>query len=210
MQGIDGIFYIIILIMSIVIHEYAHGYTAYLLGDNTARLSGRLTLNPIKHLDLFGSIILPLLLIVMNAGFVIGWAKPVPYNPNNLRDIKKGTFLVAIAGILANLTIAIIFGLLIRFAPLFISPIMAVSFYKITSIIVVLNLVLVIFNLIPIPPLDGSKILFSYMPLKYRYIENFLEKWGMILLLFFIIFLWVKVAPLIFIVFHFITGISLM
>lgn len=196
--------------MSVVIHEVAHGYTAYLLGDNTARLSGRLTLNPLKHLDLFGSIILPLLLVFMNAGFVIGWAKPVPYNPNNLRDVKKGSFLVAIAGILANLVIVIIFGLLIRFAPMFIGPSMALSFYKITSIIVVLNLVLVIFNLIPIPPLDGSKILFSYLPLKYKYIENFLEQWGMFLLLFFILFLWAKVSPLIFIVFHFITGISLM
>lgn len=196
--------------MSIVIHEFAHGYTAYLLGDNTARLSGRLTLNPLKHLDLFGSVLLPLMLVLMNAGFVIGWAKPVPYNPNNLRDIKKGTFLVAIAGVLANFIIVIIFGLLIRFAPFLISPSVAAPFYQITSIIVVLNLVLVIFNLIPIPPLDGSKILFSYLPARFRYIENFLERWGMILLLFFILFLWAKVSPLIYIVFHFITGINLM
>lgn len=210
MQGVDGIFYIIVLIMSVVIHEFAHGYTAYLLGDNTARLCGRLTLNPLKHLDLFGSVILPLLLVLMNAGFVIGWAKPVPYNPNNLRDIKKGSFLVAIAGVLANLVIVLIFGLLIRFAPLFIGAAIAEPFYKITSIIVVLNLVLVIFNLIPIPPLDGSKILFSYLPVKYKYIENFLEQWGMFLLLFFILFLWAKVSPIIFIAFHFITGLSLM
>ncbi len=210
MGSVDGIFYIVVLIMSIVIHEFAHGYTAYLLGDNTARLSGRLTLNPLKHLDLFGSVLLPLMLVLMNAGFVIGWAKPVPYNPNNLRDIKKGTFLVAIAGVLANFIIVIIFGLLIRFAPFLISPSVAAPFYQITSIIVVLNLVLVIFNLIPIPPLDGSKILFSYLPARFRYIENFLERWGMILLLFFILFLWAKVSPLIYIVFHFITGINLM
>ena len=210
MQPVDGIFYIVVLIMSVVIHEFAHGYTAYLLGDNTARLSGRLTLNPLKHLDLFGSVLLPLMLVLMNAGFVIGWAKPVPYNPNNLRDIKKGTFLVAIAGVLANFIIVIIFGLLIRFAPFLISPSVAAPFYQITSIIVVLNLVLVLFNLIPIPPLDGSKILFSYLPARFRYIENFLERWGMILLLFFILFLWAKVSPLIYIVFHFITGINLM
>jgi len=209
MQGIDRIFYIIVLIMSVVVHEVAHGYTAYLLGDNTARLSGRLTLNPIKHLDPFGSVILPLLLVFMNAGFVIGWAKPVPYNPNNLRDVKKGTFLVAIAGILANLILVIIFGLFIRFMPMFISGVAAESLYRITSIIVILNLVLVVFNLIPIPPLDGSKILFSYLPVKYKYIENFLEKWGMMLLLFFIVFLWVKISPIIFIAFHFITGVSL-
>ena len=210
MQAVDGIFYIIVLIMSVVIHEFAHGYTAYLLGDNTARLSGRLTLNPLKHLDPFGSVILPLLLILMNAGFVIGWAKPVPYNPANLRNEKKGTFLVAIAGILANLVLVIFFGLLIRFAPSLLGIPLSSSFYKITSIIVILNLVLVLFNLIPIPPLDGSKILFSFLPFKYRHIESFLEKWGMFLLLFFIIFLWGKVAPLIFIAFHFITGVSLM
>lgn len=203
---IDGIFYIIVLIMSVVVHEVAHGYSAYLLGDNTARNSGRLTLNPLKHLDPFGSVILPLLLVLMSAGFVIGWAKPVPYNPANLRDEKKGTFLVAIAGILANLVLVIFFGLLIRFAPLLGIP-MSAPFFKITSIIVILNLVLALFNLIPIPPLDGSKIMFSFLPYKYRYIENFLEKWGMFLLLFFIIFLWTKVSPIILIAFHLITGI---
>ena len=209
MQAIDQIFYIVVLIMSVVVHEFSHGYAAYLLGDNTARLSGRLTLNPIKHLDLFGSIILPFLLIISNAGFVIGWAKPVPYNPNNLSNKRWGNLLVAIAGIAANLVLVIVFGLLIRFAPALGIPLDS-PFYKITSIIVILNLVLIIFNLIPIPPLDGSKVLFSFLPLKYRYIENFLEKWGMFLLLFFIIFLWGKVAPLIFIIFKFVTGVSLM
>lgn len=209
MQAVDGIFYVVVLIMSVVVHEVAHGYTAYLLGDNTARASGRLTLNPIKHLDPFGSVILPLLLVLMNAGFVIGWAKPVPYNPANLRDEKKGTLLVAIAGIVANLILAVIFGLLIRFAPFLIGDAFLGSFYKIASIIVLLNLVLVLFNLIPIPPLDGSKILFSYLPSKYRHIENFLEKWGMFLLLFFILVLWSKVAPLVFVVFHLITGVSI-
>ncbi|HAQ02287.1 MAG: Peptidase M50 [Candidatus Nomurabacteria bacterium GW2011_GWD2_36_14] len=207
MQAIDGIFYIVVLIMSVVVHEVAHGYTAYLLGDNTARNSGRLTLNPIKHLDPFGSVILPLLLVLMQAGFVIGWAKPVPYNPANLRDEKKGTFFVSIAGILANLILAIVFGILIRFAPLFIGVAFLGAFYKIASIIVLLNLVLALFNLIPIPPLDGSKVLFSFLPVKYRYIENFLEKWGMFLLLFFIIFLWSYVSPLIFVIFRAITGV---
>ena len=206
MQIVDGIFYVVVLIMSVVVHEVAHGYTAYLLGDNTARNSGRLTLNPLKHLDPFGSVVLPLLLVLMNAGFVIGWAKPVPYNPENLRNEKKGTFLVSIAGVLANLMLALVFGLLIRFAPMFLDVSLLTQFYKITSIIVLLNLVLVLFNLIPIPPLDGSKILFSFLPVKYRHIENFLEKWGMFVLLFFIIFLWGYVSPLIFIAFHLITG----
>jgi len=211
----DGIFYVVVLIMSVVVHEFAHGYAAYLLGDNTARLSGRLTLNPIKHLDLFGSIILPLILIVSKAGFVIGWAKPVPYNPNNLRNGKKGTLIVAIAGIAANLIIAIVFGLLIRFAPSLLGlpaytsdPLLINPFYKIATIIVLMNLVLAIFNLIPIPPLDGSKVLFSFLSSKYRNIENFLEQWGMFLLLFFIIFLWSYMAPIIYIAFSLLTGIN--
>ena len=196
--------------MSIVVHEFSHGYAAYLLGDNTARLQGRLTLNPIKHLDLFGSIVLPIILFFSTAGnFLIGWARPVPYNPANLRNERKGTFIVAIAGILANLIIAISFGLLIRFA-MSSGITLDNPFYKITSIIVMLNLVLALFNLIPIPPLDGSKILFSLLPSKYRYIENFFERWGFIVLLLFIIFLWGSVAPLVYTVFHLITGVSLM
>ena len=114
----DGIFYVAILVMSVVIHEVAHGYSAYLLGDNTAKLQGRLTLNPIKHLDPFGSVILPLLLVLTNSGFIIGWAKPVPYNPRNLRNGRKGDFIVSISGIVTNLTVAILFGLIIRFLPL--------------------------------------------------------------------------------------------
>jgi Zn-dependent protease len=204
---ISAIFYVIVLIMSVVIHEFAHGYVAYLYGDQTARLAGRLTLNPIKHLEPFGSVILPLLLILMKAGFVIGWARPVPYNPNNLRGGRTAKILVSLAGIIANLLIAILFGLMIRFAPslglAFPHP-----FYTIASIIVFTNLVLAFFNLIPIPPLDGSKVLFSFLPPKYRYIEDFLERWGMFFLLFFIIFLWARVSPVIYILFSFITGMS--
>ena len=214
MQAIDGIFYVVILIMSVIIHEFAHGYVAYLLGDETARLEGRLTLNPLKHLDPFGSVILPLLLILSNVGFVVGWARPVPYNPNNLRNGKMGTLMVAVAGIIANILIAILFALLIRFAPNFGLPpyvyntLLVHPFYKIASIIVLLNLVLALFNLIPIPPLDGSKILFSFIPTKFRYIENFLERWGMFFLLFFIIFLWSQVSPIIYAVFSMLTGIN--
>lgn len=210
MQAIDGIFYVIILIMSVVIHEFAHGYSAYLLGDNTAKLSGRLTLNPIKHLDLFGSIILPLLLILSSAGFVIGWARPVPYNPNNLRNGKYGNIIVSGAGIFANLLIAILFGLSIRFAPElgFASYNSLIPFYKITTVIVLTNLVLALFNIIPIPPLDGSKILFSLLPARFKGIENFVERWGVFLLLFFIFFLWAKISPIIYMAFSLITGIS--
>jgi Zn-dependent protease len=214
MEFIDGVFYVIILIMSVVIHEVAHGYTAYLFGDNTARDMGRLTLNPIKHLDPFGSVILPLLLIISNAGFVLGWAKPVPYNPNNLSNLRKGTFFVSIAGILANILIALIFGLLIRFMPLLGLPLYIDNiqtlhpFYKISTIVVFMNLVLAIFNLIPIPPLDGSKVLFSALSPKYRYIENLLEKFGIIFLIIFIIFVWDKLLPILYLLFSLITGLS--
>lgn len=215
-QFIDGIFYVIVLIMSIVIHEVAHGYSAYLLGDNTARLSGRLTLNPIKHLDLFGSILLPLFMLISNAGFFIGWAKPVPYNPANLRNGKRGDFVVAISGVVANLFIALVFGLLIRFGPLLGLPMYlegagAISpFYKISTMIVLMNLVLALFNMIPIPPLDGSKVLFSFLPARLILIERFFERWGLALLIFFIVFLWKFVSPLIYIIFSFLTGVSLM
>lgn len=200
--------------MSVVAHEFAHAYAAYKMGDDTAHLSGRLTLNPFKHLDIFGSVLLPLFLVISNAGFVIGWAKPVPYNPNNIRDPKKGTIIISAVGILTNLAIAIVFGLLVR---LYIStgmPIYAIDGFnlspilKISTIIVLVNIVLAIFNLIPIPPLDGSKLLFSLIPYKYRFVQNFLEQWGMFVLLFFIIFLWEKVSPIIYLLFSLITGIN--
>lgn len=215
MEFIDGIFYVIVLIISIVVHEFAHGYTAYLLGDDTAKNSGRLTLNPIKHLDPFGSIILPLLLMISTKGtFLIGWAKPVPYNPNNLKNFRKGTFLVSIAGIAVNILIAVLFGLLIRIAPsVGILPYSAGSsvlhpFYTIAKIIVYMNLILALFNIIPIPPLDGSKILFSILPPRLRYIEDFMNRWGIFLLIFFIVFLWNKIAPILYILFSFITGLG--
>jgi Zn-dependent protease len=207
---IDGLFYVIVLIMSVIIHEFAHGYSAYLLGDDTARLSGRLTLNPIKHMDLFGSFLLPLFLIISHAGFVIGWARPVPYNPDNLRKGKWGNVIVSGAGILANLLIAIIFGMFIRFATVFgmpaFDPSNILPFYKISIMIVMLNIVLAFFNMIPIPPLDGSKILFSFLPARLRYIENFMTQWGIFFLIFFVFFLWGGVAPYAYDLFSLITG----
>ena len=210
MSFVDGIFYIVVLKMSIVLHEFAHGYVAYLLGDNTAKASGRLTLNPIKHLDPFGSILLPLFLIITKVGFLIGWARPVPYNPANLTKSKNGDFFVAIAGICANLLIVIIFSIIIRLAPLLgMAPYDAISpapFYTITTIIVLLNIVLAFFNLIPIPPLDGSKVLFSFLPSSLRYVEDFLNRWGIFILIFFILFLWSNLSPAIYMLFHLLTG----
>ena len=185
MQGIDAIFYIAILIMSVVIHEVSHGFMAEYFGDNTARNADRLTLNPIKHLDLFGSILLPAVLVLSHSPFLFGWAKPVPYNPNNLSDRKWGTIAVAGAGVLANFLIAIIFGLVIRFSVGFNLP---SGFYFITSAIVVVNLGLAIFNLVPIPPLDGFKIIFSFLPEKYFSFIIAYEQYSLILLLVFVVF----------------------
>jgi len=182
-------------------------------GDKTARFAGRLTLNPIKHLDLFGSVLLPGLLILTKAPFLFGWAKPVPYNPNNLSDKKWGTIAVASAGILANLFIAVLFGLIIRFAPLFgMTPYDAFSpqpFYRITFIIVALNIGLALFNLIPIPPLDGSKIFFNLLPSSFYAVTNFLERYAFVLIIVFIVFFSDYLYPILAFLFHLITGLYL-
>ncbi|MFH1036556.1 MAG: site-2 protease family protein [Patescibacteria group bacterium] len=175
-------FSLIVLILSVMIHEIAHGSMAFYLGDNTAKREGRLTLNPLKHLDPLGSVILPLMLAIMGSPFVVGWAKPVPINPYNFRDQKWGELKVSIAGPAANFLVAIIFGLLIRFFP--ISEPLFDSF----RIIVVLNLVLGIFNLIPVPPLDGSWILMTVLPEKFANFKILLRQYGIFILIFLIFF----------------------
>jgi Zn-dependent protease len=206
MQITDAIFYIAILIMSVVIHEVSHGFMAEYFGDQTARYAGRLTLNPIKHLDLFGSIILPALLIISKAGFLFGWAKPVPYNPNNLSNKKWGTIAVAGAGVGANFFLAIVFGIILRLTIMLSLP---AGFYFIISTIVIVNLALGLFNLIPIPPLDGSKILFSFLPGSfYRAIATF-EQYSLIILIVFIVFFANYLYPILAFLFHFITGLAL-
>jgi Zn-dependent protease len=213
MDAMNGIFYILILIMSVVIHEVSHGFMAEYFGDSTARDAGRLTLNPISHLDLFGSIILPAFLVLTHSPFLFGWAKPVPYNPNNLSDRKWGTIAVASAGVLANFIIAVIFGIVIRFAPTFGLPIYNVfsphPFYVITKAIVIVNLALGIFNLVPIPPLDGSKILFSFLPESAFSLMIAYEQYSLILLLVFIFFFSDYLYPILTFLFHLITGLAL-
>ena len=197
----EYIFPIIIFIFSVIIHEVSHGFAAYLQGDNTAKFAGRLTLNPIPHVDIFGSIILPFLLIVSGSPMVIGWAKPVPFNPYNLRNQKWGEAMVAFAGPLSNICIAVVFGIFLRFGLL-------TTLSEPFVYIVFINLVLAVFNLVPIPPLDGSKILFSILPYHMNNIRNFLEKNGFYILLFFIIFLWDNIFPIVSVLFSAITGVS--
>lgn len=191
--------------MSVVIHEVSHGAMANYLGDSTAKYAGRLTLNPIKHLDLWGSIVLPLFLIIISSPFLFGWAKPVPYNPYNLRNKKWGPAMVAAAGPGSNLIIALIFGLALRFMPITAS----IHIQNLTQIfiyIVFINILLAIFNLIPIPPLDGSKIVFAALPYKYQYTLANIERYSLIILLFFIFFLFQYILPIVFWLFRLIVG----
>jgi len=187
------IFSLIILLFSIVIHEVSHGVMADHLGDPTARYAGRLSLNPIRHLDPFGSIILPLITYFL-FGFPIGAAKPVPINPYNFRNPKYDGVKVALAGPGANLFIALFFGLLIRFFPaLSALP----GFYLMFSYIVTINLLLAIFNLLPVPPLDGSHVLFALLPRSMEKIKIFLRQYWLFVL-FFLIFSLQLIWPLIF------------
>jgi Zn-dependent protease len=199
-------FQVIILVMSVVIHEVMHGFAALWQGDSTAKYAGRLTLNPLKHLDWWGSVFVPLIMIfTLGVGF--GWAKPVPYNPYNLRDQKKGPALVGLAGPLSNILLALIFGLAARFTSLnmlakqdimvnllqrdFSNLSIAISgsfsaiFFLIFSMIFVINIFLAFFNLIPIPPLDGSKLLYAVLPIKDE-TKMILEQYGFFFLLIFI------------------------
>ena len=204
-------FQLAILLMSVVIHEFSHGWMAYRLGDPTAKYLGRLTLNPIKHLDFVGSFLLPLAIFVFSGGRAIfGWAKPVPFNPYNLRDQRFGPAKVAIAGPGANLLIALIFGLILRFMSsnaFGLSVLQGESgLIQIFSLIVFLNILLAVFNLVPIPPLDGSKIIFAVLPHSLENIRIFLERYGLFILLFFIFFAFQLIFPIIFSIYYLIVG----
>lgn len=201
MEPVTAILIVVIVLISVVIHEVAHGYAALWLGDTTAYYAGRLTLNPIKHLDLFGSIILPLLLSF--SGVMFGWAKPVPYNPYNLKNRRWGELAVAVAGPLSNIALAIIFGLFIRFFD------MSSAMMLVAALIVQVNIVLAVFNMVPIPPLDGSKVLFALFPQQALLWREQLERWGMLLVIIFIFFLWHLVSPIIEVLFALLTGIAL-
>jgi len=178
------VFSLIVLLFSVVIHEIAHGSVALYLGDPTAKYAKRLTLNPIRHLDFFGSILLPALMLIatFGRGPVFGWAKPVPINPNNLRDKRWGELKVSLAGPVTNIIVGVIFALPIRFFDL------PSSLFLFFSIISIYNFLLGIFNMVPIPPLDGSHILFSLLPFKYTRFKIFLSQYSLFILIFFIFF----------------------
>jgi Zn-dependent protease len=171
----------IVLIFSVIIHEVAHGSVAFSLGDQTAKVNGRLTLNPLNHIDPIGTILLPGLLFLINSPTVVGWAKPVPVNFNNITDKRWGALKVSLAGPAANFIIALIFALIIRFIPT-----LGTEIYYIFQLVVIYNLVLGIFNLIPIPPLDGSHVLFDLLPQGriLERIKDFLNRFGFIILVF--------------------------
>lgn len=206
----EWIFLIIILIFSVILHEISHGTMANYLGDPTAKYAGRLTLNPLYHLDLFGSVILPIFLIIAaklsGGGIIFGWAKPVPINPRNFRDQKYGEAKVALVGPLSNLSLAAFFGLSLRLIP-------GLSFYPnlyfILAYIVYINITLAIFNLLPLPPLDGAYILFALLPKKAANVKIFLHQFGIFILLFILFFLFDGIIMISSLVFKAIVGSSL-
>jgi Zn-dependent protease len=166
----ETLFYIIVLIYSIVLHEIAHGFAAYKFGDKTAFFSGRLTLNPIPHIDLFGSLVLPGILLLTGSSLLFGWAKPVPINENNLFPRKSGLFWVAIAGVLVNFLLGSIFMIFGAF-------IASENLKDLFFIISMVNFSLCFFNLLPFPPADGYRILSVFLPRELDYkINNFLNQ----------------------------------
>lgn len=200
MAILSGLFFLLVIIISAIMHEYAHGWMADRLGDPTARLAGRLTLNPIAHIDPMGTILMPLLLLLVSGGsFMFAFAKPVPFNPYNLRNGKWGPAYVALAGPLSNLLLAAVFGALVRFLP---SSILT-SFF---SLIVYANVLLAMFNLVPIPPLDGSKVLLAAIPPAYNNVAIFLERYGFVILLAFLFFGMSLLSPIVIAVYSFFVG----
>lgn len=186
-SNVDFILAIPLLFFAVVIHEYSHGWVAYLNGDDTAKMAGRLTLNPIPHIDPFGTIVIPLLLIISHSPVLIGWAKPVPINPYRLNDPVKDMAKVGMAGPGANFALAILSALIIwLFKISDVDPYSTVNniIIKLLYINVQINLILGVFNLIPIPPLDGSRIITAFLPPDIAYKYNQLERYGFFIIAF--------------------------
>jgi Zn-dependent protease len=193
------LFFFFVIIPSSILHEYAHGWVADKLGDPTPRLSGRLTINPVPHIDPVGTLLLPVGLFLLTHGsFMFAYAKPVPFNPLALRWQRFGSAAVALAGPLTNLIVAFVCGGLLQIAPLS-------NWTLILAVVTYANVMLAVFNLVPIPPLDGSKILYALLPDRYYAAKVWLERYGYFILIFFIFFLFSAIlSPVI----HWIFGLA--
>ncbi|MEK7066328.1 MAG: site-2 protease family protein [Patescibacteria group bacterium] len=198
---IEIVIFLAVLIMSVILHEVFHGYVAEMLGDPTAKLSGRLTLNPLSHLDPVGSFLVPFIMII-TGGPVFGWAKPVPYNPYNLRGGKWGPAIVAVAGPLMNLFLAIVFSQIFKYQIFSSAGVNSLLFGAI-----VINLSLFVVNMIPVPPIDGSKILFAIIPDRFYFVTETLEKYSLVFILILIMFIDVIIIPAVSLLFGFLTGV---
>ena len=221
-------YFFLVLIPSAIFHEYMHGYVADQLGDPTARYAGRLTLNPIVHIDLWGTVLLPMLLYFGSGGqFVFAYAKPVPYNPYNLKNQRTGPMWVAIAGPLSNFFLAAGFAVIFRLLPISQSvreillsksltealkylsnhPLTTIDNFAIFTLIIILaNVVLGVFNLVPIPPLDGSKVLYALLPNSLDGLKNLLDRYGFVILLVFVFYFFPILEPVIQTVYRFFIG----
>ena len=179
MSTLAKVMIFVVLLFSVILHEVAHGYTALRLGDPTARDAGRLSLNPIKHVDPFGTVLLPLLLHLAQSPILIGWAKPVPVNPLLLREPKKAMMLVSASGPLTNITLAVLFALGLRYLPASTAPL----FVDLLVFSCYINIILALFNLLPVPPLDGSKLLAGLLPARLRESYMRLGRYGIFIVL---------------------------
>ncbi len=191
------VFKLIVLVFSVVVHEISHGFVAQRLGDPTAQRAGRLTLNPIPHIDLFGSVILPLIMYFSNTGVLFGWAKPVPVDPRYFKHRDRDMAYVSAAGPLSNLTLAAVFAVFFRALPYFSTGATALALQNFFIIIVMTNIQLAIFNLVPIPPLDGSGVLLALLPRAANGIREMLERYGIFFLLAFLFLGMSIIAPVI-------------
>ncbi len=178
----DVVYLIPVLLFSVVVHEYAHGYVANRWGDPTAAMVGRLTLNPLPHIDPIGSILVPALLLLSGSGFLFGWAKPVPVNPGNYRDRRWGDVSVSVAGAASNVLLALLFTAVWMLARLTLG-LADPAVERIFGLAIFLNLILAAFNLLPIPPLDGSHVLYNFLPQPLAYNYMSLARFGFLILI---------------------------